>query len=142
MEDDWQGVGRHVSTGGESRVPKEVEDEGIERLEGCNTELESTIIDTSGAGLTQCVTLLDKSLKEEIRGADTVELLSSLGRRDLAQALNGHTGVDGRNGHTGQNTSDDLSLTQGARSGSGQGEQEACQRLAGLFFLSIMPNTR
>lgn len=126
MKDDWQSVGRHVSAGGESGVPEEVEDEGIERLEGCITKSETAIIDISRIGLTQGVTLLDKSLEEEIRSADAVKLLSSLGRRNFAQALNGHTGVDGGDGDTSQNTGDNLSLAQGARSGSRQGKQEAC----------------
>ena len=126
MEDDWQGVGCHVPAGGKSGIPEEVEDNGVKRLESCITESENATIDTSGVGLTQGVTLLNESLQEEICRANAVELLSSLRRRDLTQALDGHTGMDGRDGDTGQNTSNDLSLTQRARSGSRQGEKEAC----------------
>lgn len=142
MEDDWQGVGCHVPAGGKSGIPKEVEDEGIERLEGCITESENAIIDSSGIGLTQGVTLLNESLEEEICSANAVEALRSLRRRDFAQALDGHTGMDGRNGDTGQNTGYDLRLTQRARSGSRQRKQEACQRLAGLSPLCKIPSKR
>ena len=125
-----------MPAGGESGIPKKVEDEGIERLEGCITKSENTIIGTLGIGLTQGVTFLNQSLEEEIRSANAVEALRSLRRRNFAQALNGHTGMNSRNGDPGQNTGYDLRLTQRARSGSRQRKQEACQRLAGLSLLS------
>lgn len=142
MEDDWQGVGCHVPAGGKSGIPKEVENKGVERLEGCITESKNAINVISGIGLTQGVTLLDKSLEEEICSAHAVELLSSLRRRDFAQTLDGHAGVDSRNGDTGQNTGDNLRLTQRARPGSRQRKQEACQALAGLSVLCKIPSKR